>query len=150
MVEIRHIRRLNSRHAGRKPAICAQRSNPLLLWIALLALAIQIFVIQTHIHGTTFAAARDSVSASGTMPAALPNHPDRFPVGDDPSNCPLCQEFAHFSQFTHSVSIHSAPLLSSTVILPVLYESRSVFAAATHSWYGRAPPTPSESIRFEH
>ena len=88
MAENRHIRRLNSRHDGRKPAICAHRSNPLLLWIALLALAVQILVIQTHIHATTFAAARDGVSASGAAPAALPNSPDRFPVGDDPANCP--------------------------------------------------------------
>ena len=149
MVENRHIRRLNSRHDGRKPAICAQRSNPLLLWIALLALAIQIFVIQTHIHGTVFAAARDSVSESGATPTALPNHPDRFPIGDDPANCPLCQEFAHFSQFTHSVAVHAAPLLSSAIVFRVFNESRSVLTATTHSWYGRAPPIPSESFRFE-
>lgn len=140
MVENRHIRRLNSRHDGRTPAVCAHRSNPLMLWIALLALAIQLFVVQTHIHGTSFAGGRDSVTESGVAPAGIADHQDRFPVKDDPANCPLCQEFSHFAGYLHSAQ--SIDFL----ILPIVGPAPAVRAElpsglhVPHFWFGRAPP----------
>jgi hypothetical protein len=140
MVDNRHIRRLNSRHHGRTPAVCAHRSNPLLLWIALLALAIQLFVVQTHIHGTSFAGARDSVTESGVAPAGIAHSPDRFPVKDDPADCPLCQAFAHSGGYVHSTHIIDF-LISSTIAA-----AWADFAAlppglhVPHFWFGRAPP----------
>ena len=140
MAENRHIRRLNSRHDGRKPAICAPRSNPLLLWISLLALAIQLLVVQTHIHGLPFAGARDTVRASDVSPAGMAHTPDRFPVRDDPANCPLCQEFSHSGGYLHSTHIIDF-LISSTIAA-----AWADFAAlpsglhVPHFWFGRAPP----------
>ena len=131
---------VESRHSVRWPRCCANRSNPLLLCIALLALAIQLFVVQTHIHGTSFAGARDSVTTSGVAPAGIANSPDHFPVKDDPADCPLCQAFAHSGGYLHSA--HIIDFLISSTIAAALAD----FAAlppglhVPHFWFGRAPP----------
>src|SRR5262249_55427158 len=65
--------------------------------LALLAIVVQCFVVQAHIHApiggalvpsaTGFAApATDPDDGSANIPRG------KFPAGDDPSNCRLCQE----------------------------------------------------------
>ena len=116
--------------------------------LGLLALFIQTLVIQPHIHIALSAGISRSFSAqdSGTAkPApgvtqipALPRDP--YPAGDDPSNCPLCQEFAHFAQYTHSLVFFVAPLVFTSFRLIAPDEALPSFAAVTHMWRGRAPP----------
>jgi len=116
---------------------------------ALLAVAIQSFVVQTHIHRQILAGGSagvlildaDDVAPGSTGAVDQPSTPrDQFPGNGDPANCPLCQSFAHAGQFVHGgavlayvpawVSIHFIVLKD---ILPALF-------AVSHSWHGRAPP----------
>jgi hypothetical protein len=145
MVENRHIRRINSRQRCRDLRFIS-RANPIGAVIALLALIIQLFVVQTHIHDAGFAsgaisqvtssAASDIRDGAGDRTA----HPDGFPVKDDPSNCPLCQVFAHSGGLLHAAQLPSwVPvfIIESAVHFsaPVQLDPR-----VSHSWFGRAPP----------
>jgi len=116
--------------------------------LGLLALFIQTLVIQPHIHIALSAGISRSFSAqdSGTAKPAggvvqIPAPPrDPYPAGDDPSNCPLCQEFAHFAQYTHSLVFFVAPLFFASFQFIAPDEALPSSAAVTHMWRGRAPP----------
>jgi hypothetical protein len=140
MLESRHLRRLNLRHAHRPPEFCANRSNPLVICVALLALAIQLFVIQTHVHGPSFRDARDSVTASGTAPAGITHSPDRFPPKDDPADCPLCQAFAHSGGYVLSTHIIAFLTSSACGATWVDFAALPPGLHVPHFWFGRAPP----------
>jgi hypothetical protein len=122
--------------------------------LALMALAIQSFIVQTHIHRQILAAAHGAVLTAfadlgSPAGAALeqPSSPrDQLPGDGDPTNCPLCQSFAHSGQFVHGgavlayipawVSVH---FIVAQDLLPALF-------AASHSWYGRAPPLHTTNL----
>jgi hypothetical protein len=87
--------------------------------LALLAVALQSFVVQTHIHMPQRSGGIQTVSlatvvrhvatlgaAQAASKAATPR--DKYPINEDPSNCPLCQEIAHSGQFIHSVAAVAA------------------------------------------
>jgi hypothetical protein len=120
--------------------------------MAIIALAVQILVVQTHIHIPQATGRSASVSivtvahtliSGATSEAAdqQANVPrDKYPINEDPSNCPLCQEIAHSGQFVQSAAVlaHvpawvSVHLIVFSDLLPSLY-------AVSHSWQGRAPP----------
>jgi hypothetical protein len=137
---------MNSRQARCDVPECGARANPWLVFIALLALAVQLFVVQTHVHGAVFESATNSQSASISIDgvaADKPAHPDGFPVNDDPSNCPLCQAFAHSGALLHATQIPGwVPVFT--------IEAASYFSATfepdlrvSRSWFGRAPPLPA-------
>ena len=110
MTENRHSRRLNSRHS-RRDGNHRRFFNPSALLAALLALTIQLFVVQTHIHGDGVwpgISSAPGLSADGAITGRV-HHPDKFPIKDDPSNCPLCQEFAHAGGYLYSVQIAILP-----------------------------------------
>jgi hypothetical protein len=140
MLENRQIRRLNSRHTGRTPAVCARRASPLLIFVAFLSLAIQLFVVQVHIHGTPFTGARDNVAAAGAAPSGIATHPDRFPIKDDPANCPLCQEFAHSGGYLHSAQTIDFLIQSMIAAAWVVFATQPPSLQVPHFWFGRAPP----------
>jgi hypothetical protein len=149
MLENRHIRRLNLRQHSRGACGGSSRSNPLILIVALLALAVQLFVVQTHVH-------RDPAFASVATPDVTPAssgdiqnaasgsaHPDQFPAKDDPSDCPLCQAFAHSGTALHAVAL---PGWVSTFTVERAFSSGAPIQAdlhVSHSWFGRAPPVSS-------
>jgi hypothetical protein len=119
--------------------------------LGLLALMIQTLVVQTHVHysAATARAQIGAISVLGQEIAGLtgqgtdgttPVSRDRLPINDDPSNCPLCQAFTHFSQFIHGLAVFSAPILAVTTHHISLEEALPSFAAASHNWRGRAPP----------
>jgi len=122
--------------------------------LALLAVALQSFVVQTHIHMVqgsggiqtmSIVTAARHIAAVAAVPvasqAATPR--DKYPINEDPSNCPLCQEIAHSGPFVQS----AAPLLalpSSVAAHFILFsEALPSFFAVSHSWQGRAPPLRS-------
>ena len=140
MIENRHLRRLNLRHVVRQPKRCAKGSNALLICVALLALAIQLFVVQTHIHGTSFAGARDGVTASVGAQAGVGHSPDRFPVKDDPADCPLCQAFAHSGGYVLSTHIIAFLTSSTSGAAWVDFAALPPGLRVPHFWFGRAPP----------
>lgn len=143
----RHARRVFSRERVR--AVVARRefcSNPLVLLLAFLALAIQLFVVQTHIHidqvapGAVAAIPIDGANAPGGVIRGLGDSHDRSPIKDDSSNCPLCQAFSHSGQFVQSAQVLlSLPAFVSSpfAIFSEALPSRSLLS---HSWQGRAPP----------
>jgi hypothetical protein len=129
----------------------------MLILLGLLGLTVQTLVVQTHVHyfagriRTPVAAVSilglDSPAVAGerTEGSATPSRDDNRGT-DDPANCPLCQAFAHFSQFTHGVALFLVPLFLSTTHNISLDGALPSFAAVTHSWYSRGPPLHTTNL----
>jgi len=147
------------RRAGRmtRTAFVAARAPSLrvcFVLVGLLALMIQSLVVQTHVHRMAgwqpvakVSTVTEVVSGAAVIDGDSKATPQRdpYPAGQDPSNCPLCQEFAQFGQYTHAVTILLALLLLGSAWIPI-FEQRPSFATVTHTWQGRAPP--SQSAQF--
>ena len=150
----RYTRRSVARERAR--AVIAReppRSRISFLLLALLALTIQSLVVQTHIHIPQTAGLPQTVSVTTTLAQSLVssasvqtaddrvNAPrDKYPINEDPSNCPLCQEIAHSGQFVHSVAALAALPAFVSVHFVVFSEALPSLFAVSHSWRGRAPP----------
>ena len=143
----RYIKRERPRLAvARNPSL----SQLLMVFIGLVALALQSFVVQTHIHiphasgsvqtvsliALATGAVVDSDPSSGQTPAPR----DKYPITEDPSNCPLCQAFAYSGQFVHSVSFLATLPFPVTVRFVIFREIAPALFAASHNWRSRAPP----------
>jgi hypothetical protein len=122
--------------------------------LALLAVALQSFVVQTHIHMGQGSGGIQTISivtaaknlAAFSMPSATPDAAtlhDKYPITEDPSNCPLCQEIAHSGQFLHSAAALAALPASVSVHFIIFSEALPSFFAVSHNWHGRAPPSRS-------
>lgn len=154
MAENRHIRRTASRkRVGTSILRPLRADHLLLLLLALLALATQALVVQTHIHIPQAAGKSQSISLLALAAAALTEtrHAagdvcttgvlrDRYPINEDPSNCPLCQEVAHSGQFVHSAAVLASLPVSVTVSFIVFDQVLPSFCTVSHIWQGRAPP----------
>jgi hypothetical protein len=155
MTESHHIRRCVAR--GRSWSTITPQSlvsRILLLLLAVVALAIQTLVVQGHIHLPQTAGQQPTVSSRARAPAAVTdtsgvvadnsaNAPrDKYPINEDPSNCPLCQEVAYSGQYVHRAAVLIALPISIAVSFSFIVFSEAVpsLFAATHSWQGRAPP----------
>jgi hypothetical protein len=98
---------------------------------ALLAVfTLQTYVFQTHIH----AAGDHAVKADSR------DHHDRFPPGDDPASCPLCQEFLHSGQFITPQALVLLPPMLAVSTLQHVDAALPHVEAPSHDWRGRAPP----------
>jgi len=129
----------------------------MLILFGLLGLTVQTLVVQTHVHyfaegiRTRVAAVSvlgpdaKAVAAERTEGSATPSR-DGNRGNDDPANCPLCQAFAHFSQFTHGVVLFLVPLFLSTTHHISLDEALPSFAAISHNWYSRGPPLHTTNL----
>ena len=145
-------RRIASDRSRAVSADATSHSRILFLLLGLLALTIQILVVQTHIHipqaaglpqtvsVTTLAQALISGASVQTADDKATAPRDRYPINEDPSNCPLCQEIAHSGQFVHSVAALAALPAFISVHLVVFSEVLPSFFVVSHSWRGRAPP----------
>jgi hypothetical protein len=149
MIENRHIRRRVAWERSRTRAAFRLRfSHVMVGLLGLLAVALQSFVVQTHIHVqqpgvhtqalglVTLAAA--SVSDSASSQAGVPT--DNYPINRDPANCPLCKELTHSGQYVSSASVLTTLPFPVTVNLIVFREIAPTLFAASHTWRGRAPP----------
>jgi hypothetical protein len=124
----------------------------LLVLLAFIALAIQSLVVQTHIHIPQAAGPSSSVSiltvaqtlVSGSAGQATDRHAnlprDKYPINEDPSNCPLCQEIAHSGQFVQSAAVLAYLPAWVSVHFIVFREALPAFLTVSHNWRGRAPP----------
>lgn len=106
---------------------------------ALLAFTLQSYVTQTHIHG----AARIN-SAAATLAfdknAVHKQQPGKFPPGDDPANCPICQEILHTGTYvTPSVAALLLPSVAVSIAV-IVVDIKTIAQASSHSWKSRAPP----------
>lgn len=144
MTDNRHSRRLNTRLSRRDPN-GPRALNPAALLAALIALTLQLFIVQTHIHGNGAWPGINSapgVSTDGANTGPV-HHPDKFPIKDDPSNCPLCQEFGHAGGYLHSVQIAILPPAASVGELSFAFEFSEPPQHISRPWFGRAPPPES-------
>lgn len=152
MSENRHIRRSISR--GRAAALVMRKPSPLyilVMMLGFLALAVQSFVVQTHIHIPQGAGKAQTVSlitlaATGVTDEATPAPRDRYPINEDPSNCPLCQEAVHAGQFVQSAAFVAALPFSVNIHFIVFDEALPSFFAVSHIWLGRAPPHRAKNV----
>jgi hypothetical protein len=153
MVENRHMRRYRSRERFSKSTaswVALPRARYFLL--ALLALAIQVLTVQTHIHvppsvisrSTTIAATPGKAIASlaTTMAAEIQANPtgNKTPYNDDTSNCPICQQIMNSSHFVHSAGVLA--LLPGFVAASAIVSTEALVSsiAVAHPWKSRAPP----------
>lgn len=97
--------------------------------LALLAFAFQSYVLQTHIH-----------IAGDSRPAAHGVHHGKAPLGEDPSNCPICQEILHAGQFVAPTAQVFLPPFAAVSTILLVDATSPVVVALSHNWQGRAPP----------
>ncbi len=151
MSENRHIRRRIAWERTRARTHFRLRGSYLLVaFFGLLAVALQSFVVQTHIHVQqpgarthalgliTLAAASAPGSAFASGQAGVPV--DNYPINRDPANCPLCKELTHSGQYVSSASVLATLPVTVTVNVIVFREIAPSLFAASHNWRGRAPP----------
>jgi len=113
--------------------------------VALVAVAFQSYLIQTHIHAATvqdgFLASHDVASIHDNSLNKHKRDLGRPSQNEDPAHCPICQEFMHAGQYV--TPIPPVTLLISAVTLPFTV-GRTVPAVLelviSHAWRGRAPP----------
>jgi len=154
MIENRYSRRRLPRSDARaRSTIRALRSHAVFILIALVALAVQTLLVQPHIHLQTaqrtyvrngIASTKTTTpSIEGLSPEPLAEVPrDRYPINEDPSNCPLCQEISHSENFVPSAAKFPVAPLFATVMVEIFQRRLSLSLAASHIWQGRAPPHP--------
>ena len=149
MTENRHIRRRIAWERNRARAPFRFGVSHLMVGLlGLLAVALQSFVVQTHIHVQqptvhaqalgliTLAAASVSDAVSGQASAPV----DNYPINRDPANCPLCKELTHSGQYVSSASVLATLPFAVSVNFIVFREIAPTLFAASHTWRGRAPP----------
>jgi Protein of unknown function (DUF2946) len=115
--------------------------------LMLVAFALQSYVTQTHIHfaghvvtgGFTFPGERSKADkALGT--AQNQDDHDKYPPGDDPANCPICQEILYAG---HYVAPTAVPILLPSLAISTIEIVETVVPrvfAPAHNWQGRGPP----------
>jgi hypothetical protein len=103
---------------------------------ALLALFLQSFALQTHIHRVMPQPAAGSAQAAN-MPAPTPLK------GQDPldqAGCRLCQEFAHSGAFVGPAALNLWTGLVFVMAAIVVPPAAIAVAAPPFAWQSRAPP----------
>ena len=108
--------------------------RPFLVAFMLLALVVQGYATQTHLHrqdGSTVSAA---LKADGS-----PKH-DNFPVNDDPANCPACQQISHAGQYVAPAWLLPFLVLDAASTIEITTAVLLHYDAVSHSWRGRGPP----------
>ena len=120
---------------------------------ALLALFIQTLVVQPHIHvaraantlSVVLVGAVDGKSntasaniAKFAKSTALPH--DKFPINEDPANCPLCQEIVHSGPLIQAVAVFEELPVSPYAVSRFSAEVLPPRIAPSYAWQGRAPP----------
>ena len=98
----------------------------------LLALAVQGYATQTHLHGLF----PDSVASQVSH---APGH-NKVPLNDDPASCPICQQIVHASQFVAPAWLTPFLLVLAFSTIEIADIALPRFNAVSHSWRGRGPP----------
>jgi len=107
-------------------------SRRLVMLFALLAFALQAYLVQTHIHGQP-----DLLSLKPHVSA--PVQPAPFdPLA--PANCALCQEILHAGTAIAPDASELALLLNGIVMAPAIALLSAEPFALTTGWHSRAPP----------
>jgi hypothetical protein len=111
--------------------------------VVFVAFALQSFVVQTHIHFTPDAEARlaaYAASHAGAHGDVGQSRHSRHAPGDDPADCPICQEILHSGQFVAPVPQLFLPPAMAVSTVAVVDTALPFIVARSHGWRGRAPP----------
>jgi hypothetical protein len=107
--------------------------------LALFAILIQAFVVQTHVH---FDANWTALAHWGDIATAAPeiSDPADLTQGADPDRCLICHEQLAGGRTIVLDAIHLAP--PGTAIFMGLYAEAlsATYGIVSHSWHGRGPP----------
>jgi hypothetical protein len=125
-----------------RPRIAAGRFagwRQALVLVALVAFALQGYVVQTHIHFTPAEIAKLSTGTHAVKFGSGEHH-DKFPANDDPANCPICQEILHNGQFVTPAAQVLLPPAQAVSTIAIVDTALPFVLAFSHSWRGRAPP----------
>jgi hypothetical protein len=115
-----------------RPVSLARRS---VVFVAVLAFALQSFIAQTHNHDAWRA-------ASGIVRLATPGsaQPAKSPLDHGRTDCPFCQAVIHLG----AALTAPAPLLTlpfaSVETIAFVFTARADSVSAAHHWKSRAPP----------
>ena len=115
--------------------------------LMLAAFALQSYVTQTHIHfaghvvtgGFTFPDDGAKAQTGKALGENQDDH-DKYPPGDDPANCPICQEILYAG---HYVAPTAVPILLPSLAISTIEIVETVLPrvfAPSHNWLGRGPP----------
>jgi hypothetical protein len=107
----------------------------LLVAAMLLAFAVQGYATQTHIHpqGDRAGVASLSLGKTGHI---------KYPPGDNPVNCPLCQQMSHAGQYVVPAWLAAFLILNAVSVIEIGTLPLPRFDTVSHSWRGRGPPLP--------
>jgi hypothetical protein len=152
MTENRHFRRKLARESCRaSTAVRSSASHVFSVLLAVIALAIQILVVQPHIHASRMLVRAQSIGLAGTemsnsktiMTAdQAPSAPrDNYPINEDPANCPICQVITLASHYIAAAVILIITPTEDGVAFAVEVASPVFYHTHSHSWRGRAPPS---------
>jgi hypothetical protein len=135
----RNLTRLFARR-GAGAVLRLTGSRPIIAFLAMLAIALQSFVVQTHIHNPQ---STISLGLAKSADKAAPAKPDgKFSTSDDTSNCRLCQELAHAGRFVAP----SSPVLVLPMVIAwllIVFSHSTTIPARAYVWRSRAPPAHS-------
>ena len=107
-------------------------SRRLVLLFALLAFALQAYLVQTHIHGQPIAPLLNSHISAPSQPAPFD------PL--TPANCALCQEILHAGTAITPAAAPFALLPGWIAMAPAVTHLPSTAQAPPTGWHSRAPP----------
>ncbi len=105
-----------------------------LVFVTLLAFALQGFVTQTHIHIPAVGTTEQADSFDGGKV------PGKAPSKNDEANCPICQAFASAGHFVTPAVAAALALTVTTSVITLAVEASHLVPLVTHIWHGRAPP----------
>jgi hypothetical protein len=107
--------------------------------LAFLAIAIQSFVVQTHIHVHFDWDALASIAHGLTLDRTAASEPAQLPSSSD-VNCPVCQQQAANGHAALFDAAQLAPANFAVLFVHVAEALSASFVIVSHSWQGRAPP----------
>ncbi|MGD9980491.1 MAG: hypothetical protein AB7H66_10355 [Hyphomonadaceae bacterium] len=115
----------------RQSGYAASRRRPAFALLALLAVFLQTFVVQTHVHGAPFATGYQHLIATDDEPRIEA-------LGEHQVSCALCQALATSGSATlpsgHAVLAAERATEAAIIALALAPRFHS------HSWQSRAPP----------
>jgi hypothetical protein len=119
----------------RKTRAAAARPLGRVLLAAFMALALMLegFATQTHIHTDELVAATAAITAG-----AADHH--NIPAKEDPAKCPICQQIWRAGQFLTPSWLTPFLLVRSASVIEIAKAERPRISRVSHNWRGRGPP----------
>jgi hypothetical protein len=115
-------------YAGIQRSSLARR---ILVFVAVLAFALQSYIAQTHIHDVVFGGAAKITNTQS---------PVKAPLHDSQGDCPFCQAVLHAGAFVASATPSLLLPFVWVKTVALVFTARAASHTAAHDWQSRAPP----------